>query len=604
MKKLLVFILCFFSFLSYSFAYNKAVVDITEMDIYEIQDAIDKGYLTYELLTKLYLDRIEAYDKNFNTIITLNENIIEEAKELDEIYKISGRNSILFGIPILVKDNIDVKGMPTTNGTISLNDNYPKDDAQIIKYLKDNNALIIGKTNMSEFAFQAYSTESSYGKTRNAYNTYFTSYGSSGGSAVAVSLQFGLLGIGTDTNASLRLPASANNVIGFRPTFNNLSNDGIINYDITRDIPGPITKTVKENAILMAIMEGKDENTYLKNIDSLKLNNIKIGVIDDFLYGNDSNITGTGKTYTEIENLMKDTLNLLEEQDVEIIHLKDFYKQKYNNISNNTLGGWTMCHAFNDYIKDSPSKINSFYKLTLDKGHIYSLWSYLTDCTMNIDAIDEYDFIKKEYDSYIKSVYEKYDLDFLVYPTSKNRVLKLEDDRDNLSTPTSLIAPVLGYPSVAVSIGKDADNLYYGMDIVAQKSEEEKLYKFLKQYEQINSKYTLSSLAPPLYEISKEVKELVALYESNLSKDIIINLRNNKDFQEYKKVQKQVKEFILNYNEIDENEIQDKATSLLNQYKTVSEKVNSSINITILTIIIPLVLIIVLIIIFIKKRKK
>ncbi len=592
MKKILLLLLCFFNIFSFPKAYNKSVVDITKMDIYEIQDAIDKGYLTYELLIKLYLDRIEAYDNEFNTIITINDKAIETAKELDEIYKKNGRNSILFGIPILVKDNIDVEGMPTTDGTKSLKDNYPKDDAEIIKYLKDNNAIIIAKTNMSEFAFQAASSESSYGITKNAYNKYFSSYGSSGGTAVAVSLQFGLLGIGTDTNASLRLPAAANNVIGFRPTFDNLSNNGIINYDITRDTVGPITKTVKENGILMAVMEGKKEDTYIKNISNSE--KIKIGIIDDFVED----------SYTETENLMKNTINLLEKNNIEVVHIKNFYKKKYEKVNTETLGGWTMCYSFNNYIKDSTSKIKNFYDLTVDKGHIYRLWSYLTDCNLDISIIEDYDSIKEDYNNYVTNIYKKYDVDFLVFLSSKNRVLKVDETVDNLSIPGSSIASVLGYPAATISIGKDADGLYYGMEIVGLKNEEEKLYKFLYQYEKTNSKYELSSLAKPLYEVSDTVKELVNLYEKNYSNKLVLNFYNNKYFKEYKQVHKLVEEFIINYNNLEDKEIEEQSQKLLDRYETVTNNVNSSINIAISVILIPILLIIVLIIIFTKRKKK
>ena len=116
-------------------AYNKAPVDITELDVYEIQEAIDKGYLTYELLIKLYLDRIEAYDKNYHAIISINENAIEEAKKCDIEFQKNGRNNILWCMPIIIKDNIDVKGMATTAGSKALADSLPNEDADVIKKL-------------------------------------------------------------------------------------------------------------------------------------------------------------------------------------------------------------------------------------------------------------------------------------------------------------------------------------------------------------------------------------------------------------------------------------------------------------------------------------
>lgn len=230
-------------------AYSKALVDITNMNIYEIQTAIDNGYLTYEELIRLYLERIENYDKDYNTIITLNNNAIEEAKKCDAIYKEKGRDSLLFGIPILVKDNIDVYGMPTTNGTKTLLDSYPKEDSEAIKLLKEKGVIVLGKTNMSEFAFYASSSKSSFGTTSNAYNKEYSSYGSSGGSAVSVALAFAQVSLGTDTAASVRTPASANNVIGIRPTFNTISSKGVILYDMTRDTIGVFSRNTYDNML-------------------------------------------------------------------------------------------------------------------------------------------------------------------------------------------------------------------------------------------------------------------------------------------------------------------------------------------------------------------
>ncbi len=270
MKKILLMIFLFFFSIINTNALTESVIDITNMDIFELQEAVDNDLISYETITRLYLDRINEYDKNYKSIITINNKAIEEAKKCDEIYKKEGRGSILFGMPIIVKDNIDVYGLPTTAGAKSLSDNYPNNNASIIHNLINKGAIIIGKANMSEFAFMASSSVSSYGTVKNAYNTSYSSYGSSGGSAVSVAASFAALGIGTDTNMSVRSPSSANNLYGMRPTFNSVSNSGILNYDMTRDTAGPITKTAKENATLLSIMQGKDENEYINNNTTLK----------------------------------------------------------------------------------------------------------------------------------------------------------------------------------------------------------------------------------------------------------------------------------------------------------------------------------------------
>src|SRR5699024_507614 len=142
-------------------------------------DALDKGYLTSELLVTLYLERIEEYDDEFNAIRQINENALEEARLLDEERSEGDIRSILHGIPIVVKTNIDVEGLATTAGSKALEDNYPNEDAEAIKKLKEAGAIILASTNMSEFAFAASNSLSSYGSVHNVFNPNYTSYGSS-----------------------------------------------------------------------------------------------------------------------------------------------------------------------------------------------------------------------------------------------------------------------------------------------------------------------------------------------------------------------------------------------------------------------------------------
>lgn len=587
-----ILIICFFNDAN---AYSKAAVDITKMNIFEIQEAIDDGYLTYELLTRLYLDRIEAYDKDFNTIITLNENAIEEAKEKDNIYKKKGRDSILFGIPVVVKDNIDVKGLPTTAGTKTLKDSYPNDDAEIIKNIKEQGAIILAKTNMSEFAFSSSSSTSSYNTVKNAYNFEYSSYGSSGGTAVAISLQFALLGIGTDTNASIRVPSSTANVIGFRPTLEKFKTDGIILYDVTRDTPGPITKTVEENALLMAAMSGNNGLSF--DIDDYNLQGVRIGVLNDFLEGNDSLVYGSGETYQEIKDLMNQKLNKLKKQGATIVEINNFYKQEYYDIEESTLAGWTMCNYFNKYIKNTSSDIDNFYDLTYSSGHIYSLWSYVTDCGRNIKRIEDYDEEKEVFLEDIEKLYEDNNLNFLVYPTTKNKVIKANnEDVNNFITPSFLIAPVLGLPSSTVSIGSDSDGLYYGMDIIGLKDQEEEIYKFMYQYEKINYTYSLSSLANPLYEVPKEVEKLKNLYSSY--KNLKTPIKNNN----YNKIKKEVEEFLFNYNSYDDNTLKDDANKLYSSYNKILNEIHKKL-IKLIIIIVLFITILLITVIMVKKRR-
>lgn len=559
-----------------------APVDVTKMTISEIQEAIDDGFLTYEGLINIYLDRINEYDSKYNAIITINQNAISEAKKCDEEYKKNGRKSLLFGIPIIVKDNIDVYDMPTTAGSKTLKDNYPKSDAEVIKNLKNQGAIILAKANMSEFAFMASSSSSSYGTVKNAYNTKYSSYGSSGGSAVSVALSYAPLAIGTDTNASLRAPASANSVFGVRSTFGTLSTKGIIGYDITRDVVGPIARNVEDSIILYEGMTS-DSDVTIDDIKDSDLKGIRIGVLDQFLYG-DTSVAIT-KTDEKVVELTNKTLKKMEDAGATIVHIKSFYNSSYRSTGNKTLAGWTMCYSFNKYIKNTNSSIHDFKDLVADKGHIYSLWSYLGDCSRNISDINSFSNTKKKFNKDVNNLFNDKDLDVIVYPTNRNLMTTVQNP--DIQSNSILISPILGLPAASAPMGYIND-LPYGLEFMTLANQEDTLYKVLSAYEKINTVYKLPDIAPALYQVPESVEELKEIYKKSKGK-VLINIFNRDLRKKYKEINTELEEFFTNYNNISDHD--EKAKDLVSRYNVILEKVNNGNNfMTIVIIIIVLIL--------------
>lgn len=577
-------------------AYNKAPVDITKLNVYEIQEQIDKGYLTYELLIKLYLDRIEAYDSKYNAIISINENAIAEAKKCDLEYKEKGRSNILWCMPIIVKDNIDVKGMATTAGSKALKDSIPNNDSYVVSKLKEKGMIILAKSNMSQYAVKANSSISSYGTVHNAYNLNYSSYGSSGGSAVAVAVQYAPFALGTDTNSSLRAPAAANNVIGFRSTFDLISTKGIFAYDITRDVVGPITKTVAENAL---ILETLTDGEY--NLENASLKGKTIAVLDQFLYGDSSlGLTATSSTYSEIITLFEEAISKMEKAGAKVIHLKDFYAYKYEVLDNNTMSGWTMCYAFNNYIKNTSSSIKSFYSLANASGNIYSLWDNYDNCSRDITEIKLMESKKKEYRAYVEEVFDKNKIDAIVYPNSKNKLLKTTEDESKIIS--YVMAPVLGLPAVSMPLGFDKSGLPYGIEFVTTKNNESKLYEIIYGYEQVNNTYVLPEIAPSLYEVPESVEKLKQLNESGLKTELstlvkLINKKLNPD-----KIELEIKEFFLNYN--DYEDVEEDAKTLILKYEKLKEESTSYVKYLKKVIATILIIALFLLVLISRKRKK
>lgn len=275
---------------------------ILEQNIPSIQNNIKEGNLSYEKLTLFYLYRIRKFEsdstKSLNAIIALNPNVVKEARARDKNKSNVSENSI-FGMPILLKDNINTNNMPTTAGAIALAENKTTTDAFIVDKLKENGALILGKVNLSEWAYffcsgcpLGYSAIG--GQTLNPYGRkVFETGGSSAGSGVAVAANYAVAAVGTETSGSITSPSSLNSVVGLKPTIGVLSRTGIVPISSTLDTPGPMTKNVIDNAIFLEAMLGldKDDSESIKNeykfnlFDRYEFNFVKtkIGVLKPLL---------------------------------------------------------------------------------------------------------------------------------------------------------------------------------------------------------------------------------------------------------------------------------------------------------------------------------
>ena len=275
-----------------------------EYSIIELQELMDKGQLTAKKLVENYLDRIENIDVNgpkLNAIIELNPDAFLIAEELDAERIEKGKRSLLHGIPIMLKDNINTADkMMTTAGSLALEGHYPTEDAFIVKNLREAGAVILGKTNLSEWAnFRGKKSISGWssrgGLTRNPYALDRSACGSSSGSAVTVAANLCSVAIGTETDGSVICPSQINGIVGIKPTIGLVSRSGIIPISHSQDTAGPMGRTVSDAAILLGVMVGEDSEdavtkgnnakkfsdyTQFLDIDGLK--GARIGVARNF----------------------------------------------------------------------------------------------------------------------------------------------------------------------------------------------------------------------------------------------------------------------------------------------------------------------------------
>jgi amidase len=254
-----------------------ADVPLQEITISDIHSAFRSGRLTAQALTGAYLDRIGSLDKRINAVIELNPNALAEAKRLDS----QKPRGALHGIPVLIKDNIDVAGpMQTTAGSLALEGHVAAAEAPLVARLRRAGAVILGKTNLSEWAnFRSTRSTSGWsgrgGQTRNPYALEKNPSGSSSGSGAAVAANLCAVAIGTETDGSITSPASINGIVGIKPTVGLIPGEGIIPISHTQDTAGPMARTVSDSALLLSAVSGRN---FASSLDSSGLRGARIGV--------------------------------------------------------------------------------------------------------------------------------------------------------------------------------------------------------------------------------------------------------------------------------------------------------------------------------------
>ncbi|EIN06588.1 glutamyl-tRNA amidotransferase subunit A, partial [Punctularia strigosozonata HHB-11173 SS5] len=316
-----------------------APFDPREATVSSVHHAIFHDLISCRDVVQSFLDRIAAFDKTgptINAIITTNEHALQYADELDAMMNthgfVPGR---LHCVPLLLKDNYDTFDMPTTAGSLSLKGSQPPADAPVVKAIREAGAIILGKANMHEFAITGLTISSILGQTKNPYDLTRTPGGSSGGTGAGVAASFAVLGTGSDTVNSIRSPASANSLVGIRPTRGLITRTGIVPLSTTQDAIGPIARTVRDAALLLDVMssvgfDAADNVTALGvgqvqdyvsrtdqgSVDTLQ--GLRIGVLDVLL-----NKTESDPEVFAVNKVFNATLSILDQAGATLLRIND-----------------------------------------------------------------------------------------------------------------------------------------------------------------------------------------------------------------------------------------------------------------------------------------
>lgn len=487
MKKLFSVILAsilFFSCFTMAFAENKKTVvekesilsALFEADILTIRTAIDNRVISCEELTSYYLERIEKYNKSYNCFITICYESLDVAKERDTALANGKNKGALFGVPVVIKDNMNLEGFYTTNGHKFEDSEVATDNAYVVSLLLKEGAIIVGKTNMSTDAQDARTSFSKVkGETKNAYNTLLSAGGSSGGTASAVSLNFAVAGLGTDTNSSLRIPAILNGCYSLRPTLNKIPFDGCTHLNNSRDVIGAVTRSVYDQAIMLDVLT-ENKYSYERKLNSSAISGLKFGVLSEL-------------TYPVETSLITETDEELREKKI-----KQFDLQYRTEKNMDTEVSSTFQNAVNN-LKNCGAEV-----VTVSMPELFEL-AYPT--------FQKHDFsIKKTFYNQIKAFMKENDLDALIFPTYLSTPLKSGTDSSgkywNVWSQVFLnncrvISPSTSMPEMSLLIGYHSSGAGIGMEILTDKNNEQLLLNIAYSYTQRYDCRKIPSGAPDLY---------------------------------------------------------------------------------------------------------
>ena len=326
--------------------------------------AIASGEITSAALVKGYLARIEQLDGKVNSVLSVNPNALEEANAIDKQLANGKTLGPLAGIPVLLKDNIESDELPTTAGSMALLNNNTGRNAPIVAKLKAAGAIVLGKTNLSEWAnFRSESSISGWsavgGLTRNPHMLSRSACGSSSGSGAAMSLRLASLAVGTETNGSIICPASINGVVGFKPTVGLLSRTHIVPISFSQDTAGPMTSSVQDAWLMASVMAGADKNdSATKNADDHLLEIPSSSLLATDLKGKRIGVV----RYRQGDNphvlaVYEKALKQLEASGATLVDISDFsqpdsfWADSYNVLLSE------FHHSINEYLSNSPASL-------------------------------------------------------------------------------------------------------------------------------------------------------------------------------------------------------------------------------------------------------
>jgi Asp-tRNA(Asn)/Glu-tRNA(Gln) amidotransferase A subunit family amidase len=473
-------------------------IDLTELTVSEIHQAYEAGKFNSQQLVEAYLARIEQVDNKINSLTIINPDALAIAIELDEEYQRTNVLRPLHGIPLIVKDNINTKGLPTTAGALALKDYVPEADAFIIQKLVDAGAIIIAKSNMAEWAFSPMHSESSTaGTTRNPYNLEYVPAGSSGGTAASIAANLGVIGLGTDTGNSIRGPSSHCALVGFRTTLGLVSRSAIVPLYFRNDVGGPMCRTVEDATKVLEAISGYDPEDPITHYSEGKIPaSYRQFLVEDGLVGARIGVLRSIRDYdpepeiAELFNQALKDMDSLGAQVIDSVVIPGFDSLKENQ--------W--CADFRKdveaylakYVRsDTMKKLEDIIRVGTNSEHAASRLATLAENSgrwedPEIKCLDAYTDVRRiAFREAIEGVMDSLQLDAIVYPSWHNKPARIDVFSEEYKGDNSqIISPHTGQPAFTVPMGFISNNLPAGLQFLGRMYAEGTLIKLTYAYEQ------------------------------------------------------------------------------------------------------------------------
>ncbi len=469
--------------------------EVFEQSITDLQAALTDGRVTSRALVESYLARIRAYDQagpRLNAVVLLNPRALDEADALDRERAEKGPRGPLHGIPVLVKDNYDTVGMPTSGGALGLATLQPAADAFQVTRLRDAGAVILGKTTMHELAAGITTISSFTDQTRNPYDLQRVPGGSSGGTGAAIGASFAAAGMGSDTCGSIRIPAANQNMVGLRGTHGLSSRTGVMPLSSTQDIAGPLARTVTDLAIMLdatvgadpadpitAESAGKIPKSYRDGLQSGAFKGARIGVL--------RSLFGAAPEDEEVTGIVRKALDAMKAQGAEVVDvavpgLDDLLRES-------SVIGDEFKFDLADYLARQPNAPVKSLGEILDRGlhHVQLDQTFRLRNAPETRQTEHYRqaLVKRRASrAAVLALLEEQRIDAVAYPTLRRKPTLIGEAQIGSSCQLSATT---GLPAITMPAGFTPDGLPIGVELLGGAFTEARLLNFAYALEQATS---------------------------------------------------------------------------------------------------------------------